>query len=86
MDLESNEKYDDGFLESLTVSNRYIVVTRGGPKPIFPLYLGDHLSNPWCNAIWPIDGEPENYLETQGFEPIRKLIEKIGRASCRERV
>ena len=38
-------------------------------------FLGDHLAEPWCDAILPLDGEPDNYLELDKFAPLRELIE-----------
>ena len=42
-------------------------------QPIF--HLGDYLTNDWCDAMWALEGEPENYLETDKFAPLRELIE-----------
>ena len=37
--------------------------------------IGDYLSDPWCDAIWPLDGVPDNYLELDEYKPLRDIIE-----------
>ena len=42
-------------------------------SPAMVLY--DHLTDQWCKAVWPLDGAPQNYLDTEGYAPLRELID-----------
>lgn len=68
--------YDTEYIKNLTIGNRYIFVGRFEPlgDPI-RFFLSDHLTNPWFEAVQSIEGQPENYLETEQFAPLRELIE-----------
>jgi len=81
-------RYDTEYIESLTPGQRYVFVLRFEPLkvmpdgwthrgiwagPVFDLY--DYLTDTWCDAIWPIEGEPGNYIEMEKFAPLRELME-----------
>ncbi|MEN6313429.1 MAG: ABC transporter permease [Clostridiaceae bacterium] len=74
--------YDDSYLcdteyvKNLTVGNRYVFVGRFEllVDPI-RFFLSDHLVNPWCEAVQPIEGQHGNYIEAEQFAPLRELIE-----------
>lgn len=73
---DDSYKNDTEYLKNLTIGNRYVFVGRYEPlaDPI-RYYLSDHLTNSWCEAIQPIEGQPANYLETEQYGPLRELVE-----------
>lgn len=77
--------YGSNYIKDLEMGKRYVFVLRFGllePPGGYYFDVGDYLSEPWCDAIWPLDGEPDNYLETEKFTPLRDLIE-ITEQDCR---
>ncbi|MCL1834895.1 MAG: hypothetical protein FWG48_01930 [Oscillospiraceae bacterium] len=70
--------YGANHISNLAVGNKYVFVLRVAPR-IAPgeyfYHIGDMYSDSWCDAVWPLDGEPENYLELEKFSPLRELIE-----------
>ncbi len=75
-------KYGHEFFETLNIGERYVFVLRYEdylvPKPeIYYYNLTDVFSYGQCEAVYPIKGEPENYLETEKFAPLREYIEII---------
>ena len=77
----SSYTYDTEYVKTLVQGNRYVFILRSSLLFINSkdneqdFYLGDHLTNLWCEAIQPIDGEPENYLETEKYITLRELVE-----------
>ena len=74
--------YGQDQLRSLTTGSRYVFVLRFslfGLHGTYYYFIGDYLSDAWCEAVWPLDGEPENYLELEKYAPLRELI-KITKA------
>ncbi|MCL2125940.1 MAG: hypothetical protein FWH33_08150 [Oscillospiraceae bacterium] len=72
-------------LRNMKVGSRYAFVIRYMPLPLSEGYfymLGDYLSDDWCDAVWPIDGEPAEYLEKEEYAPLREVI-KITKADMR---
>ena len=68
--------------QELIWGERYVFVLRYEdylvPRPdIYSYYLTDIFSYGQCEAIYPLAGEPENYLETEKFAPLREYIEII---------
>jgi hypothetical protein len=61
----------------MTPGARYALVLRFEPflqkEPNYFLY--DPMSEPWCASVWPLEGEPDDYLETEKFAPLRELTE-----------
>ncbi|MBQ8830583.1 MAG: ABC transporter permease [Oscillospiraceae bacterium] len=75
-------KYGTDYTEDLVWGERYVFVLRYEdylvPRPdIYPYYLTDVFSYGQCEAVYPLKGEPENYLETEKFAPLREYIEII---------
>lgn len=69
-----NYIYDTKYVKNMTSGSRYVFVLRFEPlSEQKKFYLSDHLTNTWCHAVWPIDGEPGNYLETEKFAPLQEL-------------
>lgn len=86
---------DTEYAENMTIGERYVFILRFEPlspptsmqrsaeqyydtqKHTF--YLGDHLSDYWCDTIWPLEDVPDNYLETEEYAPLRDLIEITNR-------
>jgi ABC-type lipoprotein release transport system permease subunit len=79
--LDGSYKWGTEYIETLAPGGRYTFVLRFEPLDetvqVQGHYLGDYLSDPWCDAIWPLDGVPENYMETDEFAPLRELVELI---------
>lgn len=69
------EYYTEYLENNLTPGNRYVFTLRYDTLGKEEYYLSDHLSEPWCDAILPVTGEPDNYLELDKFTPLRTLIE-----------
>ncbi len=68
--------YDTEYIKNLTLGDRYVFIGRYEPlSDTMRLYLGDILTNRWCEAVQPVKGQPENYLATDQFTPLNELIE-----------
>lgn len=73
---DSDYKYDSEYIKKLSLGNRYVFVLRYDSfADIFWYFLGDNLTNPWCEAVWSVEDKPENYLETNEYEPLREVVE-----------
>lgn len=75
-------KYDREFFDTITMGERYVFVLRYEdylvPLPdVFTYYLTDIFSYGQCEAVYQLTDEPENYLETEKFAPLREYIELI---------
>jgi hypothetical protein len=70
----SNYVYDTEYVKNMTPGSRYVFVLRFDPLDGRYLFVGDHQTNSWCDAVQRIDGEPANYLQLQKFAPLRLLI------------
>ncbi|NLA88057.1 MAG: ABC transporter permease, partial [Clostridiales bacterium] len=74
--------YDTEYVKDMTLGSRYAFVLRFNPlvqtsydeRYKFSFYLSDHLSDYWCDAVWPIAGQPDNYLDTEAFSALRELV------------
>ena len=78
--VTNNRRYTHEFCSDLIPGQRYVFVTRspgisygGDMSPQF--YLTDQFTYDWCDGVWSLEGEPENYLETEKFAPLRKYVE-----------
>ena len=72
----SNYIYGTEYMNSMQPGSRYVFVARYDPLNKEPeLTLYDHLTEPWCASIQLVDGEPEDYINTEKFAPLRTLIE-----------
>jgi hypothetical protein len=74
--------YDTEYVkQNMTPGSRYVFVirleplldprTNYGPN----MFLHDQLTEPWCGAVWPLDGAPDDYLDTDKFAPFKELVE-----------
>ena len=76
-----NSIYTSEFLQTLNEGERYIFVLRYEDElvnqDIYTYYLTDPFVYGQCEAVYPIDGEPENYLETEKFAPLKEYISVI---------
>ena len=72
-------KYGRDYFDTLTMGERYVLVLRYEDyhPNSYTYYLTDIFSYGQCEAIYPLAGEPENYLETEKFAPLREYIEII---------
>lgn len=80
--VTNNHRYTHEFCCEMIPGQRYVFVTRaseisygGDMSPQF--FLTDHFTYDWCDGVWSLEGEPENYLETEKFASLRKYIEMI---------
>lgn len=84
----SNNPFGERFVNNLNVGSRYLLIGRWEPKIAefllaggliysLPRYimLGDNDTLEYCDSFWPLDGKPENYLETEEFSRVREIIE-----------
>ncbi|MDR1588566.1 MAG: ABC transporter permease [Oscillospiraceae bacterium] len=77
--------YGTDYIKSLTPGGRYAFVLRFEPLSVQSYggelveqgeyYLSDHLAEPWCGAVWNVDGAPDDYLDMDEFAPLRELVE-----------
>ncbi len=89
MTYTSNYIYDTAYFEALTLGERYTFVLCFDPlldRPIYnplsdtplqtnQLWLGNYPADTWCEAVWPLEGAPADYLDTAEYAPLRELIE-----------
>ncbi len=79
--ISSGQQYDTETFEALKKSGRYAFVFRFNPQSYNSergtYELSDFLTDAWCEAIWPLDGAPENYLETDEYAPLKELVNLI---------
>ncbi|MBQ8831279.1 MAG: ABC transporter permease [Oscillospiraceae bacterium] len=74
--------YTREYLQSLNVGERYVFVLRYEDElpnhpDTFTYYLTDPFIYGQCEAIYPLKGELENYLETEKFAPLKEYINII---------
>ncbi len=73
--------YTADYCSKLEAGKRYVFIGRMTPVMGNPEYqtlqLTDHFTYGWCDGVWALDGEPENYLETEKFAPLRQYINLI---------
>ena len=78
--------YGTEYMNTLVPKQRYVFVLRYKPfddvalissgNNLVPNFgLADYLTDSWCDAVWSLEGEPENYLGMERFAPLRQLIE-----------
>ena len=65
-----NDVYSVDSVTSFVPGERYIIIGRYSP-----IVLSDQSTFNWWPQIYPLKGLPENYLELEEFEPLRKMIE-----------
>jgi hypothetical protein len=72
-----NEIYSHDFLSSLVPGERYVIICRCtlGFGPVHSYYLTDPATVGGYPQIYPLKGQPDNYLELDTFAPLRELIE-----------
>ncbi|MBQ8830491.1 MAG: hypothetical protein IJ017_02710 [Oscillospiraceae bacterium] len=80
--ITGDAKYGWNLIDTLEVGKRYLFVVRYDNYTISydstPQYiLTDPFVNQYCEAVIPLEGEPENYLETEKFSDIRRYIDNI---------
>ena len=74
--------YNRDYLKSLNVGERYVFVLRYeddlyNRPDTYTYNLTDQFIYGQCEAIYPLEGEPENYLETEKFAPLKEYINII---------
>ena len=65
-----NDIYSVDSVTSFVPGERYIIIGRYSP-----MVLSDQSTFNWWPQIYPLKGLPENYLELDEFEPLRKMLE-----------
>ena len=80
--ITENSKYQADYCRNLTIGQRYVFIVRftghdwsGRELPAF--YLTDQYTYNWCDGVWSLEGEGENYLETEKFAPLKQYMELI---------
>ncbi len=71
----SGNPFGQSFFNGLKEGSRYLLVGRW--EPLYPQYrfLGDYDTMDEIPSFWELDGLPENYLETEEFAGVQKIIE-----------
>ena len=82
--VTENSKYGTDFFETLEIGKRYIFVLRYDDYAVNysnteSYYLTDPFVEEYCDAVIPVDGLPENYIETEEFAGLRAYIDRIER-------
>ena len=80
--ITEKSRYQADFCRELEVGGRYVFVVRFSGHDFISmflpeLYLTDHFTYGWCDGVWSLDGEPDDYLETERFAPLKQYIEVI---------
>lgn len=75
-----NNPFGTSFVKELEIGERYLFIGRWDPRNYsvahtMDLYLGDQDIMDYCDMCWPLAGKPDNYLETDEFAKVRKVIE-----------
>ncbi|MBQ8830277.1 MAG: ABC transporter permease [Oscillospiraceae bacterium] len=80
-----NSKYDVDYIEeNIEIGKRYVFVLRyedysNNLSSPLSYYLTDPFVNEYCEAVYCVDGESENYLETEKYAGLRAYIESVDR-------
>lgn len=77
-----SEVYSADFLESLVPGERYVIIGRYTPISMshiglitnVDMSLSDPMTLDWCPQIYPLEGQPENYLDLPEFALLREII------------
>ena len=82
--VTENSKYGTDFFETLEIGKRYIFVLRYDDYAVNFIdtenyYLTDPFVEEYCDAVIPVDGLPENYIESEEFAGLRAYIDRIER-------
>ncbi len=67
--------YDTTYIQNLIVGDRYVFVLRFDPLSPGSYYLGGYQTDSWCSAVWPVDGAPADYLETDDYATLKALVD-----------
>ncbi|MCL2153609.1 MAG: hypothetical protein FWH57_11770 [Oscillospiraceae bacterium] len=71
------QKYGFDMMSDLSVGSRYVFVIRFEPKNANSLFIGDYLSDSWCDAIIPITNISDDYPEANASAPSNHLNELV---------
>ncbi|MBQ9857765.1 MAG: ABC transporter permease, partial [Oscillospiraceae bacterium] len=82
--VTENSKYGMEYLDNIEIGKRYIFVLRYDNYAINfvdteSYYLTDPFVSEYCEAVIPVDGLPENYLETEEFAGVSAYIDRVNR-------
>ncbi len=69
------KRYDEKYLNQLHKNERYVVVLRYDPSRQEVSHVGDRASEPWCDSMILVEGQPDDYLNQDQFSSLKKLIE-----------
>ena len=80
--VTNNSVYNEEYLQKLEIGKRYLFVLRYDKYRIDYVdteeyFLTDPFVQEYCDAIIPLENEPENYLETEKFSGVRNYIDRI---------
>jgi len=83
-----NSKYDVDYVEeNIELGKRYVFVLRyedysNNLASPLSYYLTDPFVNEYCEAVYCVDGEGDNYLETEKYAGLNAYIASINRRLC----
>jgi len=73
-----NHKYGAEFAASLEYGRRYVFVARyDDVDHAGAYYLSDYLTETWSETVWDVTDAPENYLETEEYADIKRVVDII---------
>lgn len=68
-------EYDSDYIRKHPLNQRYVFVLRyASSEGKYEFFLGDHLTNNWCEAMQSVEGMDDHYLEQEAFATLNKLI------------
>ena len=62
-------------LSTMNIGERYVIVARVSVDNMRTNYIGDYLTDAWCEAVWLIEEESHDYLDLEKYASLRELIE-----------
>ena len=74
--FDSDYKYNSEYIKKLPIGDRYVFVLRYDTlSGWFGYYFGDYLANPWAEAVWSVEDNPGDYLDSSEYKDLRELVD-----------
>lgn len=82
-----NSKYGIDWLDEVEEGKRYVFVLRyedysNNIATPLKYYLTDPFVQEYCDAVYCVDGEPENYLEKEEYAGLKAYIDSVNARRC----
>lgn len=82
-----NSKYGIDWLSEIEAGKRYVFVLRyedysNNLASPLKYYLTDPFVDEYCDAVYCVDGEPENYLEKEEYAGLKAYIDSVNARRC----